>query len=291
MLYRAEGLLDLSRVVSMKIVLVGAGSLGSLIAENLCYPWREFVIIDPDRFGPENVERHLLGPGWCGKPKAAGVAKYMLQRGTTRVLDIFAKAEKALDRHRDANLIIIATGGMDFPSWINQWNSDGLNIPLISGGIYPKGQGGELLVLPNPQLVCLACSEAQYPTDISGGGRTNYGMEQHDQAIPGLRHVVSLIASLAANFALQIVHNGELESQLIRWVDNWGTVTMFSKGGGSIKETLESWSFRSQSMFGSTPSVRAVREDGYTKILAKETVFHLPVKRFARCSFHEEAVS
>jgi len=100
-LHRTLGILDLNVLGNSKLVLVGLGSLGSLTLANLCYPFKEVVLIDPDILEDKNIERHLLGPEEIGESKVMGCWRWMKSRGVypKKITACHGRVEDILMKH------------------------------------------------------------------------------------------------------------------------------------------------------------------------------------------------
>ncbi|MDO8551688.1 MAG: ThiF family adenylyltransferase [bacterium] len=287
--YRTDGLIDLKLIEATKIVIVGAGSLGSLLASLLVYPWRQIVIIDPEVLRKENVERHLLGRSWIGKPKAEGVFECLEDAGVPRILPLVAPVEDVLDAHRDADIIVLTTGSDAVSSWVNQWNSFG--IPMIIGGVYPQGIGGEATALPNPKKVCFLCAQSQFVRNGHEYQPGNYGIPPDSQdlrAVPALKYAVMDIAGLCAWLVLAVIQKEE-PAQTIQWFGKWTQALTLPEGGGRLRRLMGAW-FYAQRVLGMSPSIWLGRRCRDREVSFRGSRLYWPLERWAGCPFHESAI-
>lgn len=284
-LHRAKGLIDLKVVRETKIVIVGLGSLGSFLASFLIYPWRELVLMDREALEEENIERHLLGRTWLHAPKVQGVATYLRDFGLNNVVYYARPVEEVIDKHKDANLIILATGEDRISLWVNQWNTYG--IPLLVAGVYPGGLGGEVVLVPDPRQVCFVC--AQFQIGRLGGGfrEGNYGVPAPTaEAVPGLRPVIAEVAAMAASFALDLIEGKIQGPRLIRSFRTWSQFLLIREGGEKVKRAVESWADQLVAL-GVVPNV-AVEEGGEgTSLLANGQRVVNVLTRWESCPFHK----
>lgn len=285
-LYRANGLLDLRLIRRRKIVIVGAGSLGSEIVRLLVLPWKEIALIDPDVLKTENLERHLLDSTWVGKPKVEGVANWLLGR-VPLVTHYAAKVEDSQEAFKKASLIVIATGGQEVPAWVDQWNTRG--IPMVVAGVHAYGRGGKITVLPHPTKVCYACMQMTFGEESGEYTPGTYGVEAPRalEAVPALRHTVTMVASLCADAVLKVVQQSDVQPHVIRWANESSTIGVISKGGGSIARKLRGIAER-QALLGALPNITIERRDGRLEVCARRIALEQPFDRHVACPFHAD---
>src|SRR5687767_7652898 len=125
-LYRANGVLDIEKVKSTKIMVVGLGSLGSLAISNLIYPWKQVVLVEPEDLSIENIERHLLGKSKVGKSKAEGVKEYLIDKGmdSDTIVVHTCFVEDVLPLHTDTDIVVVAIDRPKSKLRINSWCVD-----------------------------------------------------------------------------------------------------------------------------------------------------------------------
>lgn len=221
--YRISGLLDIEYIAQKTVVIIGTGSLGSAVARVMAYPWKLLVLIDPDKLGPENIERHQLGYTSVGRYKAPAMRRQLIRdRGLDgdRIVAHRTTAEQVLERYGDADLVIETTGNLPLRSLINDWCYEN-NVPVIFAGVYPKGTGGEIVVLGDPTYSCWDC----YDYDTGGfdeeDDTLNYGVGPvlpnpdtgEPEAVPYLIGPVNSIAADVQDYALDILTGVEVSNQ------------------------------------------------------------------------------
>ncbi|MFA6512530.1 MAG: ThiF family adenylyltransferase, partial [Patescibacteria group bacterium] len=233
-LYRADGLLDLETVNKQKIVVVGLGSLGSLVMGNLIYPWREIILVDPELLEIDNVERHLLSPHYVGKPKVAGVKDVLVEWGipAERVIAYHGGVQDILYDHGDASLVIVGVDNRKAKIFIDGWARSN-NIPMLVGGVYPKGNGGHVVALPKPADICYACAaHALKEDEYAGKQNDDYGLSLEQlldangnmHKVPSLKAPISTIAADMANMAIRILEGGDVPAHVLYHAIGWETV-------------------------------------------------------------------
>lgn len=107
------------------VLIIGCGSVGSYILQELVKMGFDHIgISDPDIFESGNALRHILGPSYSGKNKAAAMQAY-IQNGNPQVRvdivpDLLSKDEKEvrllIERFK---IIILAVGGTDLQRKFN----------------------------------------------------------------------------------------------------------------------------------------------------------------------------
>lgn len=299
-LLRANGLLDLNVAHARKVVFLGLGSLGSLTAGNLAFPWREIVLIDPEALEEENVERHLLGQGELGQPKAEGVRRYLIDRGIdpSTIISHVGHAQDFLDHHTDADLLIVSVDNGRALEDINAW-AVAHNIPALYGGIYPKGSGGDVMVVPNPHAVCYLCAKYRMGTmEYEGKPTDDYGVNIAElmdtrgdiHAVSALRWAISSIAADMADIALDILtKGGDVEPYVLVHAHYWEPVLVLRPG--SALNTLASFvaSLPAMGLVGTMKLGKLA--DGTYQLLVQRGIFSLRLEWWDRCPLHSGNIS
>jgi hypothetical protein len=82
-------------IAGKRFVLIGAGSIGSRIAELLAAAGAaELVIVDSDVLEARNLRRHICGVEHLGRPKAEAVADVLRERGLpTEITSLVGRAQ------------------------------------------------------------------------------------------------------------------------------------------------------------------------------------------------------
>lgn len=299
-LFRASGVLQLDVIQARKLVILGLGSLGSLTAGNLPYPWREIALIDPETLEVDNIERHLLGQGELGQPKAEGVRRWLIDRGMDphTIVSHVGNAQDFLDLHTDADLLIVSVDNRRARDDINAWAVEH-NIPAIYGGIYPKGTGGDVMVVPNPRAVCNLCAEYRMGSmDYKGKPTEDYGVNLAElvdtrgdvHAVPALRWAISSIAADMADIALDILtKGGEVKPHVLVHAHHWEPVLVL-RPGSAVLNTLASFiaSLPAMGLLGTMKLGKL--SDGTYHLLVQRGIVSLRLERWNRCSLHAGSI-
>ncbi len=238
-LYRADGLIDLEKVQSRTIVFAGLGSLGSGAASALAYPFGRIHLADPDVLAVHNVERHVLGMSDVGRPKVEAMRDYLVNRGLeaslVRTFQGPAQSEALLGDCPDDTIVVASVDGYAARAAINAV-CQARNFPVVFGGVYPKGSGGDIAILPQPATTCYLCSGWLTMPVYSGHQGRDYGIDPTDvaasatrPAIPALKAPVLAIAADMAMAVLGIIAGSQQEARLVRHVHDWEAVYEFDE--------------------------------------------------------------
>ncbi len=154
---------------SRKAVLVGAGAIGSHIADCLIreglFRW---TIIDDDRLLPHNLARHIARDPDVTRPKAAIVAEHLnsiIAGGETAqsfAANLFDPGEGGVTVARalvEADVIIDATASLVAARALSDGPSEARR---VSAFFNPSGEAAVLLAEPQDRAVTLRDLEAQY---------------------------------------------------------------------------------------------------------------------------------
>lgn len=295
--YRTQGILDLEKVQKTKLGFIGLGSLGSLVLANLAYPWREIVLVDPDELSLHNVERHLLGLKDVGKPKIEGMKDYLLDKGYSGKMTLCPeKAEAVLDAHPDIDLLIVSIDRRLSRDNLNSWCFKN-NKPALYSGIYPKGTGGHIMVVPTPTEQCYICAEKimggsydEDPQDVDYGiDITQLTEKEGQREIPVLRPAIDLLASLIAGYVLDFVHDREsLHPGIQVFIgSSWeGVLKLFPKDLEVVKKYIDY-----QPNLGLVPNLRITEKEDTTQLELRNTSVCIALEQWKDCHFHSRFVS
>lgn len=296
-LYRTTGVLPLDRL-DKKILQIGMGSLGSLVAANLAYPFKQLILADPEILEEDNIERHLLGRHHLGSPKAVGVRHYLEDRGVPQELinSIHGDVRDHLDNLTDVDLVIISVDKRVVRDDINSWCVRH-NIPTIVGGVYPLGAGGHIMVLPQPNDICYQCGEKLMGGNTYEGHLdTDYGISTQDLinpsndlvAVPALRWSVNLIASRMADIALELLIRSTpktLAPQVIVDAFDWEPPVLVIQPGPTLSTLAQFMSAHNDLGLNLTLAMSKV-DQGY-ELKSKRGVFSLILERWENCPLHD----
>ncbi len=152
-----------TEILNKKVLVVGAGSLGSyILSEMPKIGVNNITIYDNDKLSDDNIMRHRLGM-FYGDSNKAFAMKFELESNYPQVL-VDYKDECFIANKIDSyeleqySLIIIATGGTDFMLNINKmFKEKSITIPVIFTWIEAKGIGVHALRVDYRKKGCFQC--------------------------------------------------------------------------------------------------------------------------------------
>ncbi len=300
-LYRAQGILDIGRTKSQKLIFVGLGSLGSLTLENLAYPWREVVLADPDELSLENIERHLIKTDAAiGMAKVEAVAQWLTQSPLKpeKVTAYQGKAQDILDEHTDADLVIVNIDKRSAKAEINAWCYDH-NVPALYGGVYPMGTAGQVAVIPDPHKACYQCAEFMMGvTDEKPKGPVDYGIDitqlidddGDDIAVPALHPAVNMIAVQMAQLALSCLKEDHDVTSMISVTAGQAWEPIMEIDPGDAIETVAKF-IELMPKLGFLPTLQLRKDEAYYSLMLHGGSLAMKLWRSKLCSLHAKPVA
>jgi molybdopterin/thiamine biosynthesis adenylyltransferase len=146
------------------VVVVGVGSVGSQVAEELANYVGCLRLFDGKQLQEHHLPRHALRKAYVGENKAVGMEEYLLQEIPNLQLDArpwqitSSLADKILDSYlHDASLIVAATDNREVQRKIGR-RALALDIPAVFPGLYERN-GGEVYLQLSPERPCFLCRD------------------------------------------------------------------------------------------------------------------------------------
>lgn len=215
---RNKGIVDNLHLKESCAVIVGCGSVGSLIALELARGGvGEFVLVDNDIFSYHNVSRHQCGIFDVGKRKVDALEERILQINPTAhikgyfniIQDVSIFELKELLTNK--NGIIINCGDNRLSSYYSNSLAMDLDFYFISASASFKATYGELFwYIPKKGLPCYGCVYGDN-YNVSNNNETIrhwYADEEDlskDNFIPALSVDIDYISIIATKFALDLL--------------------------------------------------------------------------------------
>jgi molybdopterin/thiamine biosynthesis adenylyltransferase len=228
---RTEGLFDPTKLPEKRVVIVGLGSGGSAIANELARTGvGHFDLVDFDRLSVPNLARHISGLADLGRLKVEAVADYLWNASPvadvrTHDMNITTDPERLQKIISGADLVIGATDSEDAKSILNRmaWR---LKIPAVYAAAYDQGFGGDVFLAQPPDGACYECFHRSTGDMFSPPDNVtlDYGKTISQPALGLDVRFVSLIASrVALAFLLQEDKTSRLTGYSTNWVlwGNW----------------------------------------------------------------------
>ena len=219
---RIAPLFDVELFADVKALVLGCGSGGASVAQNLVMSGiRNVTLVDHDVVGPENVIRHVCGARFIGRRKVAAVAEVLHDRNPdARISTIDAD----IMRHPAmasligaADVVVLATDNEPSRYAVNELCVR-QRVPFVVGRVFTRGIGGEVFAYRPGTGGCLACLEAFLQRTrfregikeidlVSEAEREKvYGLEIAEiKDSPGLVVDISFITSFHTRFVLDAI--------------------------------------------------------------------------------------
>jgi molybdopterin/thiamine biosynthesis adenylyltransferase len=216
---RLKGFLPRS-LASAHIVIVGAGSVGSQLADGLARAGvGHFTIIDPDKVEPANLSRTVYRAADVGKDKASSLAGNL--KAIDTAIEVEALASKLQDTKKDllkrvfasADLIIGAADDVVAQILLNRI-SQRYHKPAMFVGIYARAAGGEVALSVPGLSACFECYVGGVRTDNGVERKINYGTGRLDGEVAlgsDIQHVTS--GALKIGLSLLSALSGDPEAK------------------------------------------------------------------------------
>jgi len=212
---RTEGILS-PALADRKVLIVGAGSVGSYMAEVLARSGvGAFTIVDPDEVEAVNVGRSAYRVADVGLGKAWAAAEIVLSINPGARVGVLAVRHEDVDLAAlvaEADVVVAATDDPaaqarvgHFAYWAGR--------PAVFPGLYQGARGGEVIIAAEGSA-CFACATGGVRADLQETGSgdvaapTDYGTGRLI-AEPGLLTDVHHVAAIAAKATLGLLHAPE----------------------------------------------------------------------------------
>lgn len=218
---RNTGLLESSVMNTKAALIIGCGSVGSLIAHELARAGVcSFILVDSDTLEVHNICRHQLGFRDLGRYKVDAVAdaikninplaKIIKFRGVIQDLPT-----EYLDGFKDG--IIIGTGDNRESSAFGNDRAKELNVPFVSTGCWQRAHAGECFYwYPDAELPLYREAFANLISDERPTAHQNYFADDNDEETLNFEPGVSTDIGFVTLVAVKIIYD------LLNWdTDNY----------------------------------------------------------------------
>jgi molybdopterin/thiamine biosynthesis adenylyltransferase len=159
---RIASAIDVESTQRARVTIVGTGASAGLIQHLARCGVRDFVLLDPDRVGPENLPRQEHYADCIGRLKVEAVAD-MLRRVqpdmhvTPLAVDFLAMTDREVDRLLgQTDLFLFATDRFAAQARGNEVTLR-LSKPALWVGLYPGGLAGEIIFWHPGIAACYRC--------------------------------------------------------------------------------------------------------------------------------------
>lgn len=222
---RTEGLLS-PRLADRRVLLVGAGSVGSYLAEVLARSGvGAFTLIDPDAVEPANLGRTAYRLADLGLPKVRALADLVLSVSPGARIELHETRLEDLDGGRlgelvaESDLVVAATDDNEAQARLGHFAYHA-DRPALFPGLYRGAAGGEVIVVAGG-APCWSCCTGGVRETLAADGDDPYRPTDYGTgrliAEPGLLADIHHVCSAAAKLALGLLHDADDPSGAARF--------------------------------------------------------------------------
>lgn len=202
---RGAGLSRLDVLASRTVVVVGCGSVGGSVADDLSHQGvGKFILIDLDVFEARNIGRHRLDWSATGSSKVHALAQRL--RRVNPGADVVAHFEDALSPDfaleamiAQSDLVVCSPDSGAVRSLVNRICVS-VGTPLVSCGFYEHAAASEVIFVWPGQTSCVRCIHSESHDTDSTSDVPYAGADQVPGA-PGLSIDIAFGANIAASVA------------------------------------------------------------------------------------------
>jgi molybdopterin/thiamine biosynthesis adenylyltransferase len=222
---RIDYLLDQSAAASVTVTLVGVGSGGASVLQNLAMCGiRRWHLFDPDILEPANLVKHPAMRRDLGRPKVEVMAEWLLDRNPNSEIAAYQENVFGSPAFADAigqsDIVICAVDHREDRRYVND-RCVAARTPCATGSVMRTGLGGEVYLYVPGITGCFSCMERYCDVNhrnlddfislTTEEQEHRYGLSEKDYAASGLATDISLIASLHAATTLAAVVGGRTQ--------------------------------------------------------------------------------
>ena len=246
-----------NRLRDKKILIVGAGSLGSYIISELPkIGVKNITIIDPGDINMENIMRHSLGANYSNYSKVFSM-KFDLELEYPEVEVNINKSKFNVDNMQEYNLseydlIIIATGGTDYMIKLNKaFKELKIDTPVLFTWIESRGIGVHALAVNYNRTGCFNCLYTNSDTNKAHFSNKNYKDELTGTGCGGVINQYGNIlllkgSAMILNIILDMLNSNKINDNILFSVKTLNEY-IFNNGDISLGgDTLAKTSYKSE---------------------------------------------
>ena len=213
---RNTGLLESEVMLSKKVLIAGAGSVGSLITLELARAGvGHFVLADSDILEIHNICRHQLGWKDVGRYKVDAVKEAIININPFAEVDVFRGYLQELPKeYADGVDMIIGTGDNREANAFANDLASALNIPFVNTGCWQRAHAGEVFYwYPDADLPLYRKAFSQLISDDRATSHANYfaddGDEKHLNFEPGVSTDIAFVTMVAIKVIYDLLNRDE----------------------------------------------------------------------------------
>ena len=216
---RNAGILETDKMLNKTAIIIGCGSVGSLVAVELAKSGvGTFVLVDSDIVEYHNLCRHQCDIEDVGKYKVDAVKEILLRINPS--ISIFCErktieniSKDVFDEHcLENNTIIIGCADNRMADSYTNGISVMYKVPFVSIGFWERAFAGEIFYyLPNKKMPCYKCAIGE-GNDISGRVSKNRRFYTNEEDIrkvnfePGISSDISFVTIVGIKIIIDILN-------------------------------------------------------------------------------------
>ena len=233
---RTKGILESSKMLQKKAVIVGCGSGGSFIALELAKSGvGHFLLADNDVFGYHNISRHQCGIYDVGKRKVDALKERILAINPYAQVVVYNEMiqkiyEGDLDSFIDSNTIILSCGDNRASAHHCNFLSEKYNVPFIAAGAGHRASTGEIFYyIPNTDMPCYSCTFGEdLSLDYSNEAqRVWYSTEEELEKQtfePGLATDIDYISIIVCKLAIDLLNRDNGNPKVLNFLPQYTSI-------------------------------------------------------------------
>ena len=235
---RNTGLLESKIMLKKKVLIAGAGSVGSLIALELARAGVGYIVLaDKDILEIHNICRHQLGWKDVGRYKVDAVKDAILNINPNATVDVFHGYLQDLPKEYVEGVdMIIGTGDNRESNAFANDLAAALNVPFVNTGCWQRAHAGEVFYwYPDADLPLYRKAFSQLISDDRAASHANYfaddGDEKHLNFEPGVSTDIAFVTMVAIKVIYDLLNRDEdgYTSRVLDYLRNYTLVCNTNK--------------------------------------------------------------
>lgn len=219
------GVWPLDELAGLRVMVVGAGSIGSAAAEALAaYGVRHFDLVDPERLLEHNFARHRVSPSELGRWKVSALADRLTDRDpavevTSYAIDVIDDADVVRGLLSEVSALLVTADGVA-PRRVANHLAVRAGVPAVFACVLEDGALGEVVRVRPRGSGCLSCLRENLRDagglDPESGLDLGYGTGSRHRPMTAVGGDLDLVAGLGAKsvVATLLERGGHFEHRL-----------------------------------------------------------------------------
>ncbi len=244
---RNTGLLESKVMLKKKVVIAGAGSVGSFIALELARAGvGHFVLCDSDILEIQNICRHQLGWKDVGRYKVDAVKDAILNINPNAIVEVFHGYLQKLPEVFVENVdMIVGTGDNREANAFGNDLAAACNVPFVNTGCWERAHAGEVFYWrPDSSAPTYREAFSNLISEERSVSHANYFADEGDERVlnfePGVSSDIEFVTLIAVKLIYDLLNagNDEYTPRVLDYLKNYTLVCNTNKAciGGENAE-------------------------------------------------------